>query len=600
MRIAVARETDAGEPRVAATPETVKKLIALGAEVAVEPGAGVGSGIPDADFEAAGANVGDNVTKDADVVLKVRRPTAAELAGYKKGALVIAIMDPYGNDAALKAMADAGIIAFAMELMPRITRAQSMDVLSSQANLAGYRAVIDAAAEYGRALPMMMTAAGTVPAAKVFVMGVGVAGLQAIATARRLGAIVTATDVRPADEGAGGEPRRASSSRSRTRNSRTPQTAGGYAKEMSKEYQAKQAALVAEHIKKQDIVITTALIPGRPAPRLVTKEMVASMRPGSVIVDLAVERGGNVEGAKPGEVAEVGGVKIVGYLNVPGRLAASASALYAKNLLTFLETLIDKKDKKLAINWDDEIVKGTALTRDGAVVHPNFEPKTRRESSRCRRRHPPASREASSCRRPTRARSTSQGEEAKEGSPNSTAVDPFVFRLSIFVLAVFVGYYVVWSVTPALHTPLMSVTNAISSVIVVGALLAVGVALVADDKGTVLRARPRLRRARLRLDQHLRRLPGHPAHAGDVPEEERSERDDRQPRRAALSRRRRPLHPGAARAVDPGIRAGGQSVRHDRHGDRHRHHARRASAGRYRPPGCWSSAASPSAAASAR
>ena len=375
MRIAVAREADAGEPRVAATPDTVKKLIGLGAEVAVARGAGIGSGISDADFEAAGAKIGDNVTKDADVVLKVRRPAASELAGYKKGALVIAIMDPYGHEAELKQMADAGLVAFAMELMPRITRAQSMDVLSSQANLAGYRAVIDAAEEYGRALPMMMTAAGTVPAAKVFIMGVGVAGLQAIATARRLGAIVTATDVRPATKEQV-ESLGAKFLAVEDEEFKNAQTAGGYAKEMSKEYQAKQAALIAEHIKKQDIVITTALIPGRPAPRLVTKEMVASMRAGSVIVDLAVERGGNVEGAKPGEIATVGGVKIVGYLNVPGRLAASASALYAKNLLTFLDTMIDKKEKKLAINWDDELIKGTALTRDGAIVHPMFKPKT--------------------------------------------------------------------------------------------------------------------------------------------------------------------------------------------------------------------------------
>jgi len=262
-----------------------------------------------------------------------------------------------------------------MELMPRITRAQSMDVLSSQANLAGYRAVIDAAEEYGRALPMMMTAAGTIPAAKVFIMGVGVAGLQAIATARRLGAIVTATDVRPATKEQV-ESLGAKFLAVEGEEFKNAQTAGGYAKEMSKEYQAKQAALVAEHIKKQDIVITTALIPGRQAPRLVSRDMVASMRPGSVIVDLAVERGGNVEGARAGEVAQVGDVKIVGYLNVPGRLAASASSLYAKNLLTFVETLIDKKEKKLAINWDDELIKATLLTRDGAVVHPNFQPKT--------------------------------------------------------------------------------------------------------------------------------------------------------------------------------------------------------------------------------
>ena len=374
MKIAIARELDPAEARVAGTPETVKKFKALGAEVAVGRGAGVGSGIMDADYEAAGASVGDNVTKDADVVLKVRRPEPSELAGYKKGALVIAIMDPYGNDAALKQMADAGILAFAMELMPRITRAQSMDVLSSQANLAGYRAVIDAAEEYGRALPMMMTAAGTVPAAKVFIMGVGVAGLQAIATAKRLGAIVTATDVRPATKEQV-ESLGAKFLAVEDEEFKNAQTAGGYAKPMSPEYQAKQAALTAEHIKKQDIVITTALIPGRPAPRLISKDMVASMRPGSVIVDLAVERGGNVEGVKAGEVVSVGPAKIVGHLNVAGRLAASASALYAKNLLTFFDTMIDKKEKKLAVNWDDEIVKGTLLTRDGHVVHPNFQPK---------------------------------------------------------------------------------------------------------------------------------------------------------------------------------------------------------------------------------
>jgi NAD(P) transhydrogenase subunit alpha len=374
MKVAVTTESDPGEPRVAATPETIKKLIGLGAEVAVEPGAGLKSGVLDADYAAAGASVTPDAVNGADIVLKVRRPNSAELASFKKGAIVVAIMDPYGNEAALKEMADAGLVAFAMELMPRITRAQSMDVLSSQANLAGYRAVIEAAEEYGRALPMMMTAAGTVPAAKVFVMGVGVAGLQAIATARRLGAIVTATDVRPATKEQV-ESLGAKFLAVEDEEFKNAQTAGGYAKEMSKEYQAKQAALVAEHVKKQDIVITTALIPGRPAPKLITKDMVASMRPGSVIVDLAVERGGNVEGAKPGEVALVGDVKIVGYLNVPGRLAASASALYAKNLLTFLETLIDKKEKKLAINWDDEIVKGTALTRDGAIVHPNFQPK---------------------------------------------------------------------------------------------------------------------------------------------------------------------------------------------------------------------------------
>jgi NAD(P) transhydrogenase subunit alpha len=374
MKIAVAAETDKAEPRVAGTPETVKKLIGLGAEIVVEPGAGVQSGILDADYAAAGATLVKDAVKDADVVLRVRRPRADELLDYKQGAIVVALMDPYGNESAVNALANAGVTAFAMELMPRITRAQSMDVLSSQANLAGYRAVIDAAAEYDRALPMMMTPAGTVPAAKVFVMGVGVAGLQAIATARRLGAVVTATDVRPAAK----EQVQSLGAKFiavEDEEFKQAETAGGYAKEMSKEYQAKQAALIADHIKKQDIVITTALIPGRPAPRLVTKEMVDSMRPGSVIVDLAVERGGNVEGVKAGEVITVNGVKIVGHLNWPGRLAATSSQLYAKNLLTFLESLIDKKEKKLAINWDDEIVKGTLLTRDGKVVHPNFQPK---------------------------------------------------------------------------------------------------------------------------------------------------------------------------------------------------------------------------------
>jgi NAD(P) transhydrogenase subunit alpha len=378
MKIAVPAEIDPAEPRVAATPDTVKKLTALGGEVVIETGAGVKSGILDADYEAAGASIGSTaafVVTNADVVLKVRRPTAEELTHYKQGALVFAIMDPYGNEAALADMAKAGVTGFAMELMPRITRAQVMDVLSSQANLAGYRAVIDASSEFGRAFPMMMTAAGTVPAAKVFVMGVGVAGLQAIATARRLGGIVTATDVRPAVK----EQVQSLGAKFiavEDEEFKQAETAGGYAKEMSKDYQAKQAALVAEHIKKQDIVITTALIPGRPAPRLISAEMVKSMKPGSVIVDLAVERGGNVEGAQAGGVADVNGVKIVGYNNVAGRLAASASSLYAKNLLNFLDILIDKKAKALSVNWDDEIVKATALTKDGAIVHPSFQPKT--------------------------------------------------------------------------------------------------------------------------------------------------------------------------------------------------------------------------------
>ena len=375
MRIAVAREVEPTESRVAATAETVKKMKALGADVCVTAGAGDKSGIPDSEFAAAGAAVLADACKDADIILKVRRPTAPELAGYKKGALVIALMDPYGQDAAVRDMARSGITAFAMEFLPRITRAQAMEVLSSQANLAGYRAVIDAAAQYGRGLPMMMTAAGTVPAARVFIMGAGVAGLQAIATARRLGAIVTATDVRPAAKEQV-ESLGAKFIAVEDEEFKQAETAAGYAKEMSKDYQAKQAALVADHIKKQDIVITTALIPGRPAPRLISKEMVASLRPGSVIVDLAVERGGNCELARAGEVVTVNDVKIVGYLNVPGRVAASASSLYARNLLAFLEILVDKKQGSIAVNWDDDIVKATALTRDGAVIHPSFASKS--------------------------------------------------------------------------------------------------------------------------------------------------------------------------------------------------------------------------------
>jgi len=378
MKLAVLRERDPGEARVAATPDTIKRYRGLGLDVSVEAAAGIGSGIPDGEFEAAGARVEgttEAVVSGAEAILAVRRPTPSALAGCRPGAVVLALMDPFGNEAALAELAKTGIVAFSMELIPRITRAQAMDVLSSQANLAGYRAVIDASYEFGRALPMMMTAAGTVPAARIFIMGAGVAGLQAIATARRLGGIVTATDVRPAAKEQV-ESLGAKFIAVEDEEFRQAETAAGYAKEMSKEYQAKQAALVAEHIKKQDIVITTALIPGRPAPRLISAAMVHAMRPGSVIVDLAVERGGNVELARPGEVAQVDGVKIVGHLNVPGRLAATASSLYAKNLYALLEILVDKTAKSLAVKWDDEIVKATALTRDGAMIHPGFQPKT--------------------------------------------------------------------------------------------------------------------------------------------------------------------------------------------------------------------------------
>jgi NAD(P) transhydrogenase subunit alpha len=368
----VAKENAADEARVAASVETVKKMISLGFDVVVEAGAGALSRIPDGAYSAIGARIGSFAdAAKADVVLKVRRPTSNEIAGYQSGAVVIAIMDPHGNEQALAEMARAGLTSFAMELMPRITRAQSMDVLSSQANLAGYQAVIEAAATYDRAMPMMMTAAGTVPAAKVFIMGAGVAGLQAIATARRLGAVVSATDVRPAAK------EQVASLGAKfiaveDEEFKAAETSAGYAKEMSKEYQLKQAALVADHISKQDIVITTALIPGRPAPRLVSRAMLASMKPGAVAVDLAVERGGNIEGSTSSGVTEVEGVRVIGFANMPGRVAASASLLYAKNLVTFLETMVNKDTKTLGLNLDDELIRATMLTHDGVVVHPNF------------------------------------------------------------------------------------------------------------------------------------------------------------------------------------------------------------------------------------
>jgi NAD(P) transhydrogenase subunit alpha len=374
MKIAIARERSDGETRVAATPETVGRLVGLGATVTVEKGAGEAARFPDADYQAAGAKIAAGAAaalKGADVVLAVRRPAASALAGAAKGALVIGIMDPYGNEPEIAALAKAGVTAVAMEFMPRITRAQVMDVLSSQANLAGYQGVIDAAGSFDRAFPMMMTAAGTIRPAKVFVMGAGVAGLQAIATAKRLGAVVSANDVRPAAkeqvESLGGKFIAVEDDEFKQ-----AETAGGYAKEMSTAYKEKQAALTAQHVAKQDIVITTALIPGRPAPKLISRAMVESMAPGSVIVDLAAERGGNVELTQPGKVIVHQGVTIIGHTNVPGRLATSASQLYARNLSAFLETLIDKDKKALAIDWEDELVKATVLTRDGAVVHPNL------------------------------------------------------------------------------------------------------------------------------------------------------------------------------------------------------------------------------------
>jgi NAD(P) transhydrogenase subunit alpha len=362
---------DKDEPRIGLTPETVKKLVEAGANVTMRSGAGLRSHFSDKNYADAGAKLAksdEEAVAGADLVLTVRRPSPAIVKAMKKGAAVIGMIDPFSDPEGLEALARNGVALFAMELMPRISRAQSMDVLSSQSNLAGYKAVVDAAAAFERALPMMMTAAGTVPAAKLFVMGVGVAGLQAIATARRLGAIVTATDVRPAVK------EQVASLGAKfiaveDEEFKQAETAGGYAKEMSDAYKQKQAALIADHVKNQDIVITTALIPGRPAPKLISKAMIESMKPGSIIVDLAVERGGNTELARPGEIVEHKGVRIMGRLNLPGSVPVNASSLYARNLQAFVEPLIDKDKKTLAINWDDELVKGTLIARDGAIVN---------------------------------------------------------------------------------------------------------------------------------------------------------------------------------------------------------------------------------------
>ncbi|HSC19396.1 MAG TPA: Re/Si-specific NAD(P)(+) transhydrogenase subunit alpha [Rhizomicrobium sp.] len=374
MKLAVLKERRPGEARVAATPETVKKLKGLGLDVAVEAGAGGGARISDADYTAAGASIAPDVSsavRDADIVLKVRGPSAEEIQGMKAGTVYVSLLAPYSEKDAIGQLAARGVNAFAMEFIPRISRAQSMDVLSSQGNLAGYKAVIDAAAQFGRAFPMMMTAAGTIAPARAFIMGVGVAGLQAIATARRLGAIVSATDVRPATKEQV-ESLGATFVAVIDDEFRQAETASGYAKPMSAEYQAKQAALVAEHIRKQDIVITTALIPGRKAPVLVTEEMVASMRPGSVIVDLAAEQGGNCPLTQADQVVEKDGVTIMGYTNLPSRLAVDSSSLYARNLFNFVSLIVDKKTGALALNWEDDIVKGSGLTRDGQVVHPSL------------------------------------------------------------------------------------------------------------------------------------------------------------------------------------------------------------------------------------
>ena len=376
MKLAVPNESHPQETRVALSPETAKKFRALNLEVVVETSAGARAGFVDAEYEAAGARVADGgavLLSGADLVLKVRAPTAEELAAMRRGAALVGMLSPYGAREAVGAYAAACVDAFAMELVPRISRAQSMDVLSSQANLAGYKAVIDASAEFARAMPMMMTAAGTVPPARVFVLGAGVAGLQAIATARRLGAIVSATDVRPAVKEQV-ESLGASFVMVESEETEAAETAGGYAKEMSEDYRRRQAELVAEHLAKQDIVVTTALIPGRPAPVLITEEMVESMKPGGIIVDLAVEQGGNCPLSRAGEIVEHHGVRIIGHVNVPGRLPVDASALYARNLYNFVSPFVDGETGDVEFDWNDELVIGTGLTRDGNVVHPSFRP----------------------------------------------------------------------------------------------------------------------------------------------------------------------------------------------------------------------------------
>ena len=375
MKLSVPKETHPQETRVAISPDTAKKFRALDLDVVIERGAGTGAGFADAEYEAAGARLaGDGATllSGANLVLKVRAPTNAELGAMAPGTALVGMLSPYGAREAVDAYAAAGVDAFAMELVPRISRAQSMDVLSSQANLAGYKAVIDASAEFARAMPMMMTAAGTVPPARVFVLGAGVAGLQAIATARRLGAIVSATDVRPAVKEQV-ESLGASFVMVESEETQAAETAGGYAREMSEDYRRRQAELVAEHLAKQDIVITTALIPGRPAPVLITEEMVESMKPGSIIVDLAVEQGGNCPLSRAGEIADHHGVRIIGHVNVPGRLPVDASALYARNLYNFVSPFVDGESGDIEFDWNDELVTGTGLTRGGSVVHPSFQ-----------------------------------------------------------------------------------------------------------------------------------------------------------------------------------------------------------------------------------
>ncbi len=482
MKIAVLRERAEAETRVAATPETVTKLIGLGADVAIEAGAGELARFPDADYAKAGASVGSAAAaiKGADIVLTVRRPAAASLAGAAAGALVSGAMDPYGNEGESAALAKAGVTAVAMEFMPRITRAQVMDILSSQANLAGYQAVIDAAGAFDRAMPMMMTAAGTVRPAKVFVMGAGVAGLQAIATAKRLGAVVTATDVRAA---AGEQVESLGAKFIMTEALKDASGSGGYARELTKDEQAAQAELVAGHIAKQDIVITTALIPGRDAPKLWLADMVAAMKPGSVIIDLAAERGGNCDLTVPDQrVVSENGVIVIGYTDFPSRMATQASTLYATNIRHMMTDLTPGKDGKPVHNMEDDVIRGATVTYQGEITYPPPPPKIQAiaaQKPKERAKELTPEEKHAKEKDEFKAQTKSQVGLLVAGTAVLLLVGlyapaSFMSHFIVFVLACFIGFQVIWNVSHSLHTPLMAVTNAISGIVIIGALLQIG------------------------------------------------------------------------------------------------------------------------------
>ena len=591
MKIGVPAETDPGESRVAVTPETVKKYAALGCEITVQAGAGVGSNISDQDYLDVGAKIeasADAALADADVVLKVRRPSSDELKLMKKGAIAAALMDPYDNAPEIQPFADSDVIAFAMELMPRISRAQSMDVLSSQSNLAGYKAVVDAAGEFNRAMPMMMTAAGTVPPARVFVMGAGVAGLQAIATARRMGAIVSATDVRRA---AGEQVESLGATFVMVESEEDAETAGGLCQ--GNERRTISAARRRTDRRNAQETGHRHLHGADPGPAGAGSGEQGDGRKHEARidhrVDLAVERGGNCPLSKPGKTVTHKGVKIMGTLNLAGLLAGNCiAALRQRTFSISSRLMIDKETSKLTIDWEDEIITGTALTRDGKIVtHPALTLKekliwsalTAQEAAEQARKAAEQAFQSAESAQAYADAAAAAAEVTAQAAGAGGAIDPFVFRFAIFVLAIFVGYYVVWSVTPALHTPLMSVTNAISSVIVVGALLAVGVDLV--EGASPLARTLRSSWARNGIGQHFRRFPGHSAHAGHVQEERPEETAIDVPTSSPCSTSS-PASCSSWRSGGCRLQKvpAGQSLRHDRHGHCHRDHPERLSSSR--------------------